>query len=69
MTEITLSGGPLDGEKVEIETGQAEITKDGCVYRHRDCDGVYRYVSGTLAEKPTPRTRRKMKDIMPEVEG
>lgn len=57
MIEVTLIGGPMDGETAEVEAGQVEVTKDGCLYRHREHDGFYCYVSGEKASKPARRLR------------
>lgn len=65
MTEVTLSGGPLDGKTAEVETGQVEVVKDGCIYRHRECDGMYAFyvaVEGEKPSKPLRRGRAKLED-------
>lgn len=46
MAEVTLTGGPMDGETADVEAGQIEVVKDGCTYRHREHDGLYCYSEG-----------------------
>ena len=60
--EISLVGGPCDGETVEGFEGQVEVEKDGCTYRHQEATGFYCYVEGEKETKPTRRPRFRESD-------
>lgn len=62
MTEVTLSGGPLNGATVDVEAGQMEVEKDGCTYMHCEATGFYAYVGGEKASKPSRFRKAKTGD-------
>jgi len=57
MMDVSLSGGPLDGQTAEVEAGSLDLTKDGCLYSYQESTGFYCYVRGGI----TPKTKRRTK--------
>ena len=58
MSEVTLVGGPMDGDTVEVKAGQVDVLKDGCTYRHQEATGFYCYSEGEKESKPLRRPNR-----------
>lgn len=58
MIEVALVGGPMDGENVDVEVRQAEVTKDGCTYRYCEATGFYVYDEGEKAAKRSFRSKK-----------
>ena len=62
MTEVTLSGGPLDGKTAKVEAGQTEVETGGNMYRYCESTGFWSHVEGEKPSKPVRGRRLKVED-------